>query len=158
MYKGDKVPPFVSRRLRKAVEAFDYVVIATPYHKEAGKDWGDLEWLKLIDPYVLGFKKGIPYFFILARFSDSGTFPLYHEMVADTINFLSKNKEELKKFDRVNSPFWYDSKDISRTLPNAGNVLMEHVDSMIKEFEKGNLFNWLRDEENKEKLPSTKND
>lgn len=92
MYNGDKVPPFVSRRLRKAAEAFDYVVIATPYHSEAGKDWQNLAWIHLIDPYVLGFKKGIPFIFVLARFSDSGIFPLYDEMVADTIEFLKKTR------------------------------------------------------------------
>lgn len=31
-YKGEIIPPPVARRMRKAVELFDYVVIATPYH------------------------------------------------------------------------------------------------------------------------------
>jgi len=145
MYSGDKVPPFVSRRLRKAVEAFDYVVIVTPYHQEAGKDWQDIKWLQLIDPYVLGFKKGIPYFFILARFSDSGTFPLYHEMVADTVEFLRANKAKLEGFNKVSAPFWFDGERQETTsLHSLGTTLMAHTDRLIEAFEQGDLFDWLR--------------
>jgi hypothetical protein len=145
MYNGDKVPPFVARRLRKAVEAFDYVVIATPYHKEAGKDWEDIAWLQMIDPYVLGFKKDIPFFFVLARFSDSGTFPLYPEMVADTVEFLKANKQRLSGFDRVNNPYWYQPRGIGGAgYPNLGRHLQTHTDDLIRHFGEGDLFDWLR--------------
>ncbi|MFZ2153687.1 MAG: hypothetical protein WAV16_00455 [Candidatus Moraniibacteriota bacterium] len=157
MYKGDKVPPFVSRRLCKAVEAFDYIVIATPYHEEAGKDWQDIAWLQLIDPYVLGFKKGIPYFFILARFSDTGTFPLYFEMVADTIEFLEKNKGKLNGFDQVDDPYWHRSDKPTGYLGhqrNLGKLLIRHTDELIGAFEKGDLFDWLRGEVGQYKIES----
>ncbi|MFZ2226022.1 MAG: hypothetical protein WA064_00970 [Candidatus Moraniibacteriota bacterium] len=145
MYNGDKMPPFVSRRLIKAVKAFDYVVIATPYHQEAGKDWQDLNWLHLIDPYVLGFKKDVPYFFVLARFSDSGTFPLYPEMVADTIGFLGSNIEKLSGFDLVNMPFWCvpsGTENIWRA--QLGTDLKKHTKELICHFDDGTLFAWLR--------------
>ena len=150
MFNGDKIPPFVSRRLCKAVEAFDYIVIATPYHEEAGKDWQDINWLHLIDPYVLGFKKGIPFFFILARFSDSGTFPLYPEMVADTINFLKSNKEKISGFGSVDRPYWYKNGKPENCESSLGGILQRHVDCLIAAFERGELFDWLRDEKNVE--------
>ena len=147
MYHGDKVPPFVARRLRKAVEAFDYVVIATPYHQEAGKDWQDIAWLEMIDPYVFGFKKGIPFFFVLARFSDSGTFPLYPEMVADTVEFLKANISKLHGFNRVSSPYWHQFGTTNKYgYAQHGTYLQRHTDALIQHFEKGDLFDWLRGE------------
>ena len=131
--------------MRKAVELFDYVVIATPYHDEAGKDWEDLDWLRSIDPYVLGFKKGIPYFFVLARFSDAGTFPLFNELVADTIEFLRARKDRLAGFDQVDRPYWYTpGKAESFCVSQLGSVLQGRVDELLAAFEAGNLFDWLR--------------
>jgi hypothetical protein len=126
------------------------VVIATPYHSEAGKDWQDLNWLHMIDPYVLAFKKGIPYFFILARFSDSGIFPLYPDMVADTINFLRENIGKLEGFNQVN-PFWHivGRKGASLGL-GAGDYLKSHTNALIAAFDSGRLFDWLRGEDKAE--------
>lgn len=145
-YKGEVIPPHVSRRIRKAVDLFDYVVIATPYHDEAGKDWEDLDWLRSIDPYVLGFKKGIPYFFVLARFSDAGTFPLLNELVADTIEFLRARKEKLEGFNSVGNPFWcrMGGKQGCINHYRAGDYLKRRVDEVLAAFEAGNLFDWLR--------------
>jgi hypothetical protein len=143
----DVIPPVVARRLRWAVEAFDFVVIATPYHDLAGRDWQDLQWLRSIDPYVLGFKKGIPYFFVLARFSDSGTFPLYHQLVGDTIEFLRNNLQKLNNFNRVNNPYWYTGTNAIGTQRELGEHLKLHVGSLLQAFEQGNLFDWLRTED-----------
>ncbi len=146
----DVIPPVVARRLRWAIKAFDFVVIATPYHDLAARDWQNLQWLRSIDPYVLGFKKGIPYFFILARFSDSGTFPLYHQLVGDTIEFLRNNLHKLDGFNRVDNPYWHQGvKKLSggNTEPRLGDHLKYHAESLLQAFEQGNLFDWLRMED-----------
>ena len=151
MFKGDVIPPHVSRRMRKAVKLFDYVVIMTPYHDVAGKDWQNLNWIRMIDPYVIGFKKGVPYFFVLGRFSDTGLFPLLHEMVGDTIEFLKTNKQKLEGFNAANSPFWlapgfgleYCYTDNNLRL---GDYLIRNTDLLIQAFADGHLFDWLRGE------------
>lgn len=143
-YKGDKIPPLVSQRLLTAIKAFDYVVIATPNHSEAGQDWQDLEWLQMIDPYVLGFKKGIPHIFVLARFSDSGTFPLYLDMVADTIDFLHQNKQKLSGFNEVHNPYWYQVNTKRDCVDNLGDKLIQRTDELINAYEMYDLFNWLK--------------
>ncbi len=148
-YSGDIIPPQITRRMKQALTVFDYVVIATPYHDVAGMDWQDLEWIRQIDPYVLGFKKGLPVFFVLGRFSDSGTFPLFNEMVADTMDFLETNKQKLKGFNAGNSPYWY-CPDTHKSGPDCfrgdqlGDHLITHVNKMQQAFEAGHLFSWLR--------------
>jgi hypothetical protein len=147
-YRGEIIPPQVARRMRKAIDLFDYVAIATPYHDQAGKDWEDIKWLRAIDPYVLGFKKGIPFFFVLARFSDAGTFPLFNELVADTVEFLRKNKEKLNGFNQISNPYWCNADNYCRTLGSpSGDYLKHHVDNLLTAFEAGILFDWLREEE-----------
>ncbi len=146
-YKGEQIPPYIAKRMNKAKDLFDYVVIATPYHDQAGKDWEDIQWLRAIDPFVLGFKKGIPFFFVLARYSDAGTFPLFNELLADTIEFLKQNKEKLKNFNRVNNPFWMNPDSSMRVMgiDNAGDYLIRRVDTILAKFDEGQLFSWLRD-------------
>lgn len=146
LYQGDIIPPQIIRRIKTAIEAFDYVVIATPYHDVAGKDWGNLEWLRSIDPYVLGFKKGLPMFFVLGRFSDAGTFPLFNEMVADTVLFLETNKEKLIGFSKAGNPYWSIPSTHATSAFKLGDRLMARVDELLKAFADGNLFNWLRGE------------
>ncbi len=152
MFIGDIIPPHVSRRMRKAVTLFDYVVIMTPYHDVAGKDWQDLNWIRMIDPYVIGFKKGVPYFFVLGRFSDTGLFPLLHEMVGDTVEFLKANKEKLHGFNNADSPYWLQPGSplehcfYSRGGIKLGDHLVKHTDRLLQAFSAGNLFDWLRGE------------
>lgn len=146
-YKGDIIPPRITKLIRSCRELVDTVVIATPYHDIAGKDWEDLEWLRSIDPYVLGFKKGFPFFFVLGRYSDSGVFPLYHEMVADTIEFLRANKAKLAGFDKVTNPYWFRPSAPEGSIPQLGSVLRQRVDELLSVFEDGRLFSWLRGED-----------
>lgn len=161
-YKGDVIPPSVLRRIKEVRHLFDQVVIMTPYHDVAGQDWQDIRWIRSIDPYVVGFKKGVPYFFIIARFSDSGTFPLFSELVADTISFLRTNEDKLVGFNRANNPYWYDmrrnpSNSFGRN-PNAqsaklGDHLRIQVAEALAAFDKGKLFDWLRGESLIDQLP-----
>jgi len=152
IYRGEIIPTRIRELLKSAAEAFDAVVIMTPYHDVAGLDWGDLEWLRSLDPYVIGFKWGLPVFFVLGRFSDSGIFPLVDELVADTVQFLRANEHRLEGFNKAASPWWYVSPTQDYVQGHElGSFLRQHADQMIQAFEAGHLFDWLRGEWN---LPS----
>jgi hypothetical protein len=115
----------------------------------ASKDWESVSWLRAIDPYILGFKKGLPFFFVLARFSDSGTFPLFNDPIADTIEFLRANKQKLAGLNRVTNPYWCNAD--GSIYDNGrrglfGDYLIGQVDSLLRAFEEGNLFDWLKRE------------
>ncbi|MFH1632315.1 MAG: hypothetical protein ABIA47_04875 [bacterium] len=60
-YQGDIIPPRILRAIAKARQHFDFVVIATPYVDIAGREWEDPAWQALIDPFLFGFKEGVPY-------------------------------------------------------------------------------------------------
>lgn len=150
-YEGDIIPPKIIARMRKVAPLFDELIIMTPYHDVAGKDWEDLNWLRSIDPYVIGLIKGIPLLFVIGRFSDSGTFPLYSELVADTIAFLRQNVEKLKGFNRVDALYWYRNgydgfHYDGRVL---GTKLVAHTRKLLAAFDEGVLFDWLRGESGK---------
>lgn len=152
-YKGDIIPPSVLRRIREIKGDFDYLVIMTPYHDVAGRDWSDTEWIRSIDPYVVGFKKNIPYFFILARFSDSGTFPLFNELVGDTMEFLKHHVGDLAGFNAAINPYWHmtDGPRVGSdsTFYNSGplgNHLQDVAHKILNKFENAELFDWLRGE------------
>ncbi len=148
-YRGDIIPPRIIARMRKMAGLFDHLVIMTPYHDVAGQDWENVSWLRSIDPYVVGFLKGIPLMFVVGRFSDSGTFPLYSELVGDTIAFLRANVEKLRGFNGVDRPYWYRQKDPQGVLMGnkLGNHLVAHTNQLLKAFDQGNLFDWLRGED-----------
>lgn len=162
LYQGETVPPAVLKRMMRAAPLLDHVVIATPYHDQAGKEWTDPAWQRAIDPYVLGFKRGMPFFIVLGRYSDAGTFPLFNELVADTIEFLRQNRELLKQF-KVTNPYWYqaapDPRNAGRNGPDeldprgqggvlefGPNALYPHVGEILRHFDAGTLFSWLRGE------------
>ncbi|OGG73461.1 hypothetical protein A3A40_01865 [Candidatus Kaiserbacteria bacterium RIFCSPLOWO2_01_FULL_54_20] len=156
-YKGDLIPPRIIARMRKMAGLFDHLVIMTPYHDVAGQDWQDLQWLRSIDPYVVGFTNGVPLMFVLGRFSDSGTFPLYSELVADTIAFLRANVDKLKGFngperEPINNPYWHfvpgtNKNSNSCFMGPLGNHLVSHTKQLLTAFDNGNLFDWLRGED-----------
>ncbi len=148
MYVGDTIPTHIVRVIREARTVFTHVVIMTPYHDVAGKDWQDETWLRSIDPYVVGFMEGVPYAFILGRFSDTGIFPLHSELVADTMAYLAANKGSLKNFNSTEHggvmhlhAYW-----AGRESHLLGDLLIERVDELLAAFEAGKAFDWLRDE------------
>jgi hypothetical protein len=141
MYKGEQIPPSIMRMIRSAREHFDMIVIATCYHDEAGKEWRNPEWQRGIDPYVLGFKKGLPYFVVLGRYSDTGLFPLFDQLVGDTMQFLTQNMRLLDTWTA--QPYWYRGQE-DKTSIFARKVLPEFVDHLLKAFEAGIVFDWVR--------------
>lgn len=143
-YKGDIIPTHILKRIQALGGKCSHLVIMTPYHDVAGKDWENIEWLRNIDPYVVAFFHNMPFMLIVGRFSDSGTFPLYHEMVADTMAFLRTNKQKLRGFDSVQSPYWYGAEHGPVTsVAHLGTVLMDHTDELLRQYEQGMLFDWF---------------
>jgi hypothetical protein len=147
MYKGDVFPPHVLKMMAKASELFDHVAVATPYHRVAGNEWEEMAWEQLPDPFVLGFNKDLKLFFVLARFSNSGTFPLYNDMVADTVDFLKEKRESFRKIGKReagnDSLNWFTTSGYL-TVSNIGESIFQFADQLSKEFKNGNLFDWLR--------------
>lgn len=143
-YKGDVIPPALLTRIKRAQEHFDYVVVATPYLDLVEAEWDT--WPRSVDPYILGFKKGIGYFFVLGRFSDAGTFPLHDELVGDTVEFLRSKKENFRDLlPRTHIP-WY--KDDLQLVGHGGMINLELeqlVTQLLSAFENKRLFEWFRD-------------
>ena len=144
-YEGDIIPPRIVARMRKLAPLFDHLVIMTPYHDVVGRDWTDAKWLRSIDPYVVGFLKGIPFMFVVGRFSDSGIFPLHSELVADTIAFLRENVLKLRGFNRV-KPYWFRADGARSHVGHDrhGDYLIEHTRELLGAFDRDELFDWLR--------------
>ena len=145
-YEGDQIPMHVLRLIPQAREVFDYVVIATPYHDIAGRDWKDLSWVRSLDPYLIGFKKGLPFFFVLARWTDGGIFPGHIELVADTLNFLREKKDSLTGFNSVSQPYWGQPGNPGACAQRLGDRLVKNVDDLLRAAAMGHLFEWLRGE------------
>jgi len=148
MFQGDVIPPAILKIMKDARGVFDRVVIMTPYLDIAAREF-ERTWVRSIDPYVVGFKKGLPVFFILGRFSNTGVFPLLHELVADTMSFLRTNTGRLRKLNvtrqDVRSPAWlgphgeFEDRDL-------GTHLTEFAETMLKAYDAERLFDWLNEE------------
>lgn len=146
IYQGDTVPAEVSGLMEKAQGFFDYIVIATPYHDFAGKDWGEFQGTSPMDPLVLGFNKELPsVFFLLERFSDSGLYPSYNELVAATIEFIKKYKELL---GGVCGRIWIKKNGEEKNYQGSRlGVRLSHVaDQIFTAFKLNKLSAWLRGE------------
>lgn len=56
--------------IRQVRNLFDYLVIATPYHDIASKEWGEMRWVRNVDPLRFGFLRQVPeLMFFLERWS-----------------------------------------------------------------------------------------
>lgn len=149
----DIMPPALMKILGIAKATFDYVVIMTPYHDIASREWADPNWLRNIDPYLVGFMDGLPYMFLLGRWSGTGLFPLVADMIGDTMNHLRCNKKLLGNFK--SNTWWYkglkddDEDGILQDIQGGdGNnaVLEPFADQVLQAFEEGQLFEFLRGE------------
>ncbi len=137
---------------------FDYLVIATPYHDLASKEWREAKWVRNIDPFLFGFLKDVPeYMFFLGRWSGTGLFPLVGDMIADTMNHIRENKALLKNFHRWIAWHRGGSRGTPETLlipdiANPDHPLVKFADDLLGNFDQGKLFSWLREED---KSPQT---
>ncbi len=142
----DIMPPNLVRIMRQAKELFDYVVIMTPYHDAASKEWSDQNWLRNIDPIMVGFLKGLPHMFVLGRWSGTGVFPMLLDCIADTANHLKLNKHLLKNFSY--NTYWYKGKNSNTMLSSneGNNGLEKFADKLLLAYDNGLLFPFLRGE------------
>ena len=141
------MPPNLVRIMRQAKELFDYVVIMTPYHDTASKEWSDPNWLRNIDPIMVGFLKGLPHMFVLGRWSGTGVFPMLLDCIADTSNHLRLNKHLLRNFK--SNTYWYKGKRESSMLSQndqGDNGLTKFADKILLAYDNGLLFPFLRGE------------
>jgi hypothetical protein len=120
----------------------------TPYHDVASREWSDPNWLRNIDPVMVGFIKGLPYMFVLGRWSGTGIFPLLLDCIADTASHLKLNKHLLKNF--LFNSYWYKGMagEYENILSenNNDNGLEKFADRLLLSYEKGLLFPFLRGE------------
>jgi hypothetical protein len=115
-FQGRDVMPLPILQLVSQVrQLFDYLVIATPYHDLASREWlegPDERWRRNIDPFLFGFLRQIPdLMFFLGRWSGTGLFQLVGDMIADTIQHMKNNRELLAKFQYSRQEPWYREDD-----------------------------------------------
>lgn len=139
----DIIPPGLLEVIGVARKTFDYTVIATPYHDVADSEWADEAWQRNIDPYLLGFFEDVPFFFMLGRWSGTGLFPLFTEMVADTLNHLKVHAEKLSDF--LDQPYWVlcDENDKDEWISD-GVSIQSAAMGIIGAYETNQLFRFLR--------------
>lgn len=137
----DIIPPAIMEVMEQAKQTFDYLVIATPYHDIASREWVDPNWQRNIDPFLIGFKKGMPFMFLLGRWSGTGLFPLMCDMIADTMNHLRINREKLRNF---RNPYWYTPLNNDTHSSTNGDNLATFASEALKAYAKGELFDFLR--------------
>lgn len=91
-YEGEDVIPFdVIMNANTIYKLFDNVAIATPYHDVAQRQWNSTAfWQRNVDPVLLGFITGSPYFVVIRRWSATGVFPSTMEMIGDTLQHIKE--------------------------------------------------------------------
>ena len=91
----DLVPPNVLEKKIDFEKLFDVMVIATLYHDIASSSWSVETQRQLADPLMFGKIEGIPFLFLLARWSGTQIFPKLGDLFAATIEHLEDNLESL---------------------------------------------------------------
>jgi len=144
-YTGLETPPAHIRRIfKEASQVYDQVWVTTTHLDVAGADWRDAAWVRGIDPYVLGFINGHDSFSILGRYvRPEGVYPHYHELVADVIEFLRTNKQNLLGFDRVDKPYWHNGNVENSNISLMGTHLVKFVDELLQAVDQGILPGWI---------------
>lgn len=143
----DVIPVALMQLMKEAQTSFDYTVIATPYHDIASGEWADENWKRNIDPFLLGFVIGLPFIFMLGRWSGSGVFPMFLDMVADTAEHLRSHSHKINT--TFNRPYWVVkgealTKDAPSSLWREGDHIEESAQAIVNAFDTGNLFRMLR--------------
>lgn len=157
-YRGDVIPPHILQLLNFSRTFFDWTIIATPFLDKAGDEWQDPNWERMVDPYLLAFKEGLPYFFFLGRWSgpQAGMFPLMHELTADTVAYLSKNGSKLSEYTaeryspgggntRTTSARWHYAIRNGHSMNSPlGERLASFSLNLIRAFDTGVLYDYIR--------------
>lgn len=138
----DLLSPHVAEAIPELKKKFDYLVIATPYHNVASQEWADPAWRANIDPYLIGFKRGLDYMVIIERWSGTGLFPLMTEMVADTIEHIKTHKDRLIRFSGMT--YWHSVKKSGDSMLGDSSKLVRLANEIINNYAQGTLFDYLR--------------
>lgn len=145
LFKGkDIIPPKIARLIPKAKEIFDSLAIITPYHDIASREWSDSNWLRNIDPVLIGFIHELPYIFVLGRWSGTGLFPLMIDMMADTANHIKINKSSLSNF--IQSTYWYKGDNGECLASSSPHRLPIFADALLGAYSDGKVFEFMRGE------------
>jgi len=145
-FRGDDLMPAAIAELITRVRGyFDFMVIATPYHDLATKEWRDARWQRNVDPFLFGFLKHLPQWaFFLGRWSGTGFFPLVTEMIADTVGHIRTNRGLLRNFGS-GTP-WYKGGGWGGNAVGESTVL-RFADELLRAYERSRLFPFLHGEQ-----------
>ncbi|HLC49375.1 MAG TPA: hypothetical protein VJI96_03260 [Candidatus Andersenbacteria bacterium] len=154
----DVMPLPFAELIQKTRQTFDFLVIATPYHDLASTEWAT-GWQRNVDPFLFGFLKHMPeYMFFLGRWSGSGLFPKIEEMIADTMDHIRHNRLLLGNFQSFTPWYmWRTGVNPEHDIPHSPDrffgghrpeehLLIQFADTLLKNYEQGRVFNFLRGE------------
>jgi len=140
----DLMPPAVADLIADMKSRFDFMVIATPYHDLATKEWRNPSWQRNIDPFLFGFLKSMPdVMFFLARWSGAPFFPMITDMMADTISHIRSSHHLIQRWDTGwREVPWYVHNSPMKAV--SGRALIKHTEDLLQNYQRGELFDWLR--------------
>ncbi|NTW14464.1 MAG: hypothetical protein HGA31_05555 [Candidatus Moranbacteria bacterium] len=151
-FKGmpDPIPSDYVEFRKQLSTMVDLEVIATPYHGIASEEWKDPNWLAGIDPIAFALHRDIPFVTIFKRWSGSGIFPLLGDLMGDTISHIRTNMRLLEKFSA--STYWHRGNNLydngqmllGGSSRGGNNGLVEFAEKMLRAFEQGTVFEFLR--------------
>jgi len=142
----DIMPRTIHKLIKAAKHCFDLVVVSTPYHDIATKEWADPNWVRNLDPFLLAFIKDLPFVFVLGRWSGTGLFPLFCDMVADTMDHLKlgiPRIEDLQDCEKP-EPWWYFNRQENSSCYYS--EISAAAKRIVAAYERNQLFEYLRGE------------
>jgi hypothetical protein len=153
-YQGDEIPDHVLSLIKYYQQRNNNhnlgnskLLILTPYFNLYKEEWlsGNL-WRPLLDPFLISCLSGLKQSFLfLARWSDSGIFPLFNEMVADTMSFLESNAKMVENF-KPKYPFTFVDYAMYQSAFSETNIDFKKLNvpnRWLNHFKAGKLFNFL---------------
>jgi hypothetical protein len=169
---ADPMPLELARLSAGIKHHLDFLVIATPYHEQAGSPGQTVRpWVSMTvpdpalrrvihyDPFLFGFTREVPeQMFFLGRWSGTGFFPLIADMIADTLIHLRNSRHLLdgpwkQQFKWYRPPLPDQAEEAwrgTRTALPAPAIPapdLEHFpNQLFGHFKEGTLFDWLRGE------------
>jgi hypothetical protein len=97
--------------------------------------------LENIDPASIAFFPSIPFFMVTHQWSGDGILRRAFEMIGDTINHLSTNRDMLAKINPQHD--WFNGKSTSK-LGNDTKFLLTFAEQLIEAFDEGRAISFLK--------------
>jgi len=150
-YNGEVIPQEFQERMKRAAEVCDDVFVATPFHEVAVSDLERVRpWhaqrTQMQSSYVLGMIRKLPFAIVLGKVGRGDLFSAYPAMTAATIDFLRAQTKALKVLNGTDRFSWYYG-DSPKSILNVplGTRLGSSVEKIVQIFDKGFLFDWLKE-------------